>query len=273
MPTWFLPPDFTYKPDGLLKLGTVIKHPSDPTQILASPNNFPSPLALPKVETLIERNHTHSKSADRSVGFEIFAKFVEIASASSNVSINRRQALEYSTVDHEIRSFASTISRDTLETVTNLPQVRNYINRGMFGKRPVYMITGHRVALSSFTVTKEDGSGISLALSGSGPTGTTPVEAGGGISMSTERSRLDSQETAPGIIFAYQAHVIRVRGSGDVEERLFSDPDAFLTGDPGNEEELEEAVEVTSEVLGQDIEQWKVAKEALLDGEEKCIYF
>lgn len=34
--TWFLPPDFTFFPDGELGLGTVIEHPCKPTAVLAS---------------------------------------------------------------------------------------------------------------------------------------------------------------------------------------------------------------------------------------------
>jgi hypothetical protein len=36
MPTWFLPPDFTFTSEGPIKLGTVLAHPSQPTLVLAS---------------------------------------------------------------------------------------------------------------------------------------------------------------------------------------------------------------------------------------------
>jgi hypothetical protein len=51
MPTWFLPPDFTFAADGPIQLGTVIAHPKRPTQVLAtlgSPGSGITPMIDPK---------------------------------------------------------------------------------------------------------------------------------------------------------------------------------------------------------------------------------
>lgn len=44
--TWFLPPDFTFLPDGEIALDSVIPEPSRPTATLASLVNHPSILCL-----------------------------------------------------------------------------------------------------------------------------------------------------------------------------------------------------------------------------------
>jgi len=64
MPTWFLPPDFTFTSEGPIKLGTVLAHPSQPTLVLASlPGD--SGITLPKEGTITESIHSHEKSASR----------------------------------------------------------------------------------------------------------------------------------------------------------------------------------------------------------------
>ncbi|KAF5553656.1 hypothetical protein FMEXI_2305 [Fusarium mexicanum] len=168
MKSWFLAPDFTFTPDGPLQLGAVIPHPSRPTQTLASPRT--DAITLPEVQTLVETNHSHSNDDTRTAGVNLFAKFVELASASIGYEIS--------------------------------------------------------------------------------PAGTVPVEVGGGISGGKESSKTDSYETAPGIIFAYRLHAIRVRGSGGVSSEMFSHRKLFMSDRP--ESEPFEVVDVTEEVLKAD---------------------
>ncbi|KAF5574532.1 hypothetical protein FPCIR_13544 [Fusarium pseudocircinatum] len=250
MKSWFLAPDFTFTPDGPLQLGAVIPHPSRPTQTLASPRT--DAIALPEVQTLIEANHSHSNDVTRTAGVNLFAKFVELASASIGYETSRRNALTYGTVDHEVRSLAAPFTKEFLQSIVNAEAVKEHIHSAVFGKRTVYFISGLRVATSSFTVTKEKGVGHDTSLSGSGPTGPVPVEVGGGISAGKESSKTDSYETAPGIVFAYRLHAIRVRGSGTVSSEMFSSRKEFMSGRPVPDPEPFEVVDVDSEVLKAD---------------------
>ncbi|KAF5985642.1 hypothetical protein FCOIX_1996 [Fusarium coicis] len=250
MKSWFLAPDFTFTPDGPLQLGAVIPHPSRPTQTLASPRT--DAITLPEVQTLIETNHSHSNDVTRTAGVNLFAKFVELASASIGHETSRRSALPYGTVDHEIRSLAAPFTREFLQSIVNTEAVQEHIHSALFGKRTVYFISGLRVATSSFTVTKEKGVGHNTSLSGSGPAGPVPVEVGAGISGGKESSKIDSYETAPGIIFAYRLHAIRVRGSGTISSEMFSNKERFMSGQPVSETEPFEVVDVDAEVLKAD---------------------
>ncbi|RKK92309.1 hypothetical protein BFJ68_g15960 [Fusarium oxysporum] len=250
MKSWFLAPDFTFTPDGPLQLGAVIPHPSRPTQTLASPRT--NAITLPEVQTLIETNHSHSNDVTRTAAINLFAKFVELASASIGYETSRRNALAYGTVDHEVRSLAAPFTKEFLQSIINAEAVQEHIHTGMFGKRTVYFISGLRVATSSFTVTKEKGVGHNTSLSGSGPAGPVPIEVGAGISGGKESSKTDSYETTPGIVFAYRLHAIRVRGSGTVSSQMFSTEKAFMHGRPVPDPEPFEVVDVDTEVLKAD---------------------
>ena len=55
---------------------------------------------------------------------------------------------------------------------------------GVFGKRPVYVVLGIRIAKTSFTVRKETGADSTVELSGSGPPPVptpVPMELGAGV--------------------------------------------------------------------------------------------
>lgn len=63
--TWFLPPDFTFHENGLLRLWTVIPRPDRPMLILLDPGTdttTPPKIILPEIQALEERNHGHSRS-------------------------------------------------------------------------------------------------------------------------------------------------------------------------------------------------------------------
>ncbi|KAJ4113131.1 hypothetical protein NW760_014224 [Fusarium oxysporum] len=269
MKSWFLAPDFTFTPDGPLQLGAVIPHPSRPTQTLASPRT--DAITLPEVQTLIEANHSHSNDVTRTAGVNLFVKFVELASASIGYETSRRNALEYGTVDHEVRSLVAPFTKEFLQSIVDTEAVKEHIDSGLLGKRTVYFVSGLRVTNFPFTVTKEKGSGHNTSLSASGPAGPVPVEVGGGISGGRESSKTDSYETAPGIIFAYRLHAIRLQGSGNVSSEMFSHRKLFMSNRPDSDPM--EVVDVTAEVLKADKEEDEAPKYETEDlgDEEYCL--
>ncbi|KAM0551168.1 hypothetical protein ACHAPJ_008510 [Fusarium lateritium] len=271
MKSWFLPPDFTFTPDGPLQLGAVIPHPSRPTQTLASPRTNHS-ITLPEIQVLVEANHSHSNDVSRTAGMSLFSNFIETASASTDFEANRRHAIEYGTVDHEVRSLAAPFTKEFLESIVEVEGVKEHIQSGLFGNKTVYLVSGLRVTNMPFTVTKEKGSGYNTSVSASGPTGPVPVEIGGSVSSGREKSKIDSYNTAPGIIFAYRLHAIRVRGNGGMKTEMFSHRTAFFTD--SIEPDGLEAVEATAEVLGGDVEEAETApryEEEDLGNGEYCV--
>lgn len=135
--TWFLPPDFTFRPDSELALGTVIRHPKRPTLSLASLNaDLPPHVTLPPVNISSEANHNHGTGSNQSFGAEILSKFAHLASSAGlNVMYDKERIFD--NVDHEIRTYDSALSPETLEAIMELPRVREYMKYGRFGLRSV----------------------------------------------------------------------------------------------------------------------------------------
>ncbi|KAK5989430.1 hypothetical protein PT974_10949 [Cladobotryum mycophilum] len=277
--TWFLPPDFTFLPDGELALGTVIPYPSRPTLALASLGLDSHPeITLPDVKTLTEANHQHSRNFKRSLCTELFTQFAGLASVSGKVGLSRYKNTSLGNVDLETRTFFRSMSADTLKEIVAMDKVKKHIDRGLFGKRPVYIISGLRVARDSFEVVDENTSvtATSASASVSPPAEPLPFKVGGSISSSGEQGRKDGYKTAPGVVFAYRLHVIRAKRDGDVESELFSHRTAFLTGDSEDEDEEEEmeCTEVTAHVVNDDLEVEPDFTEYVLEeGEESYIVF
>ncbi|KAJ5532849.1 hypothetical protein N7494_009401 [Penicillium frequentans] len=273
MPTWFLPPDFTFTPEGPLRLGTIITHPARPTLVLASlPGD--TGIILPKETTLVEPNHSHEKSISRSHSLNIWANFLEVTSATVKIDTGRQNVESYGTVDHEIRFFADPLTPSVASAITALPDVKKHINSGVFGRRPVYIVTGLRIARTSFTVSKDVSKTLGGEISGSGtiPGGIVPITAGAGISGSSERKTTGSYDTAPGIVFAYRLSVIRTKRAG-VETELFDDKAAFLTGDETDVEQPLVVVEATREELEEDFEEQSEFQTLELERDETCLWF
>jgi hypothetical protein len=144
--TWFLSPDFTFFDDGDIRLGTVLKYPDRPTLALAFLGQETPGITLPHVNIITEPGHTHSTGADRSAGASVFAKFIELASASGSVEASKYKATEFGTVDHEVRLFSRSLTEDALRAVLEIGSVSDFMNSGPFGrlkKRPIYLAS-HR---------------------------------------------------------------------------------------------------------------------------------
>lgn len=251
--TWFLSPDFTFLPEGQIALGRIIPSPRQPTVTLASLTDHPT-IALPEIQSIIEKNLSFSNEKTRSFGVKLFAKFLEVANAKIDVSLSKSQS--FSTVDHEVRTYSRTFTSETIKAIVALDSVKQHIDSGRFGKRRVYIISGIRVAQQSFTVTNQKKKQVatSLGMSGFMPVGAAPDVAGIKITNGMNDEATNSYETAPGIVFAYRLHVIRPKGIGE-EGELFSDSSAFWSGEAENEAEEMEIVEVDKSVLREDLDE------------------
>ncbi|KND92434.1 hypothetical protein TOPH_02943 [Tolypocladium ophioglossoides CBS 100239] len=251
--SWFLPPDFTFLPDGQIALGRVIPEPRRPTVTLASLAEHPT-IALPEVSSIVEKNRSFSAEKSRSFGLELFAKCLDMASAKTDVSWYKNKS--FAAVDHEVRTYNGVFAPEALKAVVELLDVKRHIHSGQFGKRCVYIISGLRLARQSITITDEKGNKTAGSLGGSGPVpaGTVPVALGGNISGSREANRKDGYETAPGIVFAYRLYVVRPKDTG-AQVELFSDRTAFFSGEANDEEGEEmEAIGMDGAVLRQDLD-------------------
>lgn len=255
--TWFLSPNFNFLPDGQIALGRIIPSPQRPTVTLASFTDDPS-ISLPEITSIPEKNHSFSTKKGRAFGLELFSSFLDMASANGKADVSWNKDLSFSAVDHEVRMYNGVFAKEALQKIVKLDGVKRHMEGGRFGKRCVYIISGIRIAQQSFTVTDEKGRKMETSIGGSCPVpaGAVPVTLGGHVAGSREDTRANGYETAPGIVFAYQLHVIRPKGDG-VEVELFSHRTAFFSGEGENEDdegEEMEVVEVNGAVLREDLD-------------------
>ncbi|KAL8367022.1 hypothetical protein RB595_007613 [Gaeumannomyces hyphopodioides] len=253
--TWFLPPDFTFLPEGQIALGNVIPDPWRPTATLASLASHPA-IVLPTAQSIVEKNRSFTVEKSRSFGLKLLASFLDFASVNGKTDLSRHKSQSFGAADHEVRAYNGAFSPEALEAIVGLDGVKKHIRSGRFGPRHVYVISGLRVARQSFTVTDEQEKKTEVDVGGSRPVpaGTVPFQLGGNFSRSREDRRMDSYETALGIVFAYRLHVIRPRDAG-AEAELFSDRTAFFSGGAEDEEgEVMEAVEVNGAVLRENLD-------------------
>lgn len=285
--TWFLPPDFTFLPEGQLALGTVLADPRRPTATplatLGSAEH--ASIQLPEVRTIVERQRAFSGTRKRSFGLELFARFLELAGAETKSDVQWQKTLSLSAVDHEVRAYSGPFSPDALAAILAIDRVRRHVgsSRWAVRRRPVYIISAIRVARKSFAVVDETANDLSGSVSVSGPAAAAtgvPVEVGGGVSGGRANTSSSSYETAPGIVFAYRLHVIRERGDDHPVAELFSDRTAFFTGGAEDEEDegedLEmESVPLTVNMLLQDLdlEPGGYEEQKLDDGDESFVVF
>ncbi|KAL6815068.1 hypothetical protein J3E69DRAFT_346712 [Trichoderma sp. SZMC 28015] len=269
--TWFLPPDFTFLPDGQIALGSIIPSPRQPTATLASVASYPA-IILPETKSIVEKNVSFSVEKTRSFGLELFTKLLDFKNAKIDVSWYKNKS--FSAVDHEVQTYHGAFSPETLKAILALDAVKKHIDSGRFGKRRVYIITGLRIVRQSFTVTEEKGRNTSSSVGASGfvPAGIVPAVLGAIIAGKSEDRANTSYETSPGIVFAYRLHVIRPKGTGTNEE-LFSDRTAFFTGEAEVEEAEMEIVEVDGAVYREDLDtEQDDYEEKQLDGSDNDSY-
>ncbi|RDA93738.1 hypothetical protein CP533_0225 [Ophiocordyceps camponoti-saundersi (nom. inval.)] len=253
--TWFLPPDFTFLPDGQIALGRIISDPRRPTATLASLSDHPT-IKLPEIKSVVEKNHVFSAEKSRTFGLGMLARLLGIANADARTDLSWYKNKSFSPVDHEVRSYNGPFNSDTLKAIAAVDEVKSYMNGGHFGKRYVYIMSGVRIALQPMKITDEQGrkTGVSLGGSGSIPAGAVPVGTGANIFGSGEDSKKEGYETASGIVLSYRLHVIRPK-SKVVEAELLMNRTATYVAETiiDNDDEME-AVEVNEEVLRRDLD-------------------
>ncbi|KAK4169926.1 hypothetical protein QBC43DRAFT_306850 [Cladorrhinum sp. PSN259] len=237
--TYYLAPNFSYHPDTSIKLGDIVQDPSDPTIPLGSVQS------LPPKETHLDLNASFSNTTSKSVNAGIWAKFVEIASASLGGSTFKTTTNTYTMDRLETVYFRTQPSPELIsETVKSSTRIQAAMSSGLssFGtSKPVYLVSGLKIA-RGFRV--ESGIGHTRG-------GQVSIEASetitGGVGVGMEVGKESSWESrqefsaAEGqdIVFAYQLHVIKRRKA---EAKVYKGKGAFLSED--GQVQQDEEVEV-----------------------------
>ncbi|KAF7161736.1 hypothetical protein CNMCM5623_007223 [Aspergillus felis] len=237
-PTYVLSPNFSYHPNTSICMGDIILDPTDPTKPLSSPSS------LAATESHIDYDVHLSKHKSRSLHGSIWAKFLEVADAKLGGGASSNVLTKYTMDRLETVYFRKQPTDDEAAERAKDKRVQAAINSGLLGKRPVYMITGLKIA-RGFRLRSQDASSMEGEIGGGGQV-VPEASIGGGVDFSDANDTKQSYRAGSDIVFAYQLHIIAHKGwrQKRVDISVYKAKAAFL-----NEEEItleEEEVETSA---------------------------
>jgi len=244
IPTYVLAPNLTYHPNTSICMGDIIDDPTDPTRVLKSLN------PLPSVENHHDYDGNYSREKVQSLRGSIWAKFLQTVEAKLEGGASNNVLAKYTFDRLETEYFTKQPTDAEAEEIVKDARVRTAVNSGILGKKPVYMISGLKIA-RGFGLTVDDTKKVDATASAK-----APVSSQANVGLEVTGSNTDtvkmSHHTTEDIIFAYQLHVIAHKGwkNKNFEARVYKPKAAFL-----NEDEVlpeEDAVE-TSKATEEDL--------------------
>ncbi|VUC24161.1 unnamed protein product [Clonostachys rosea] len=245
---WYYPPDFSFFPDGHLRLGTILKSPDDPTQKLANldPNSYPE-VTLPEVKTFERTRPAQSSSKDGDFAWKAFLGIANIPLIGLSKDTTQSGKEPLGPISLEGRVFNDSFSGPSLEAIVNIKAVKEFIDSAVVGKNTIYIITGLLVNQEK-TELSYDGSQKRSdkykLLAGIGNE-QSPATLEGGLENS-QSPRPQTHELDKGMIYGFRVHAIRY--GNPKRYGLHTDQGNFCTGNTEEAGELE-YVEATPNVL------------------------
>lgn len=273
-PTYVLAPNFTYHPNTSICMGDIVEYPDDPIKPLSSVPES----ELKSITRHFDYDSELSNQNILSLRGSIWAKFLEKASAKIGGGTSDELLTKYTIRRLETIYFTKQPTDEEAAERVKDKKVKAAVNAGLLKKKPVFMITGLKVAR---------GFRLSSSISSTTNADTkfeAPVTSDTGMGVDADYSRQKKAEqkhrTEQDIIFAYQLHIITHKRKGwtlaqeDVDITVFKAPAAFLNTDEiGGEEDSVDVEEATESALRDFDEELKVEAISAKDGEEECLCF
>ncbi|KAF7543165.1 hypothetical protein G7Z17_g10965 [Cylindrodendrum hubeiense] len=236
--TYILAPNFTYKPNGPIQIGSIIADPFHPTKSLSTAT---SP---PPYETVLEHDHELSRETGLSLNLSLWANFLEAIGSSIGTSRSKDITKSFTIEQLETRYLASEPSDNDRELAQRLkePRVKAALQAGLYGHAPVYLITGVKIA-RGLTVQTETSRSVGGSIGTSVPVaGAMGVSVGVDIGGEKRRGLKSSFKAGDeDVVFAYQMHVVKLRRrtKENMTVNVFESDAAFLHDEDEEEEETE----------------------------------
>jgi len=270
--TYFLAPDFSFLPDGSISLGNIIEDPASPTRVLS---RLDPPAPPEEVNISREKNNAYSRSHGGSVNASIWARFMQIGSANVGGGGGADTTMDYTMSGIETHMFKYDPTDKEATELAQDPDVQLAMESGVFGNRPVYMVTAIKIA-RDFCFKRGAGSHLKGHIKAGGAL-STEASVGGDVSGEQHMEEYDSAESMNDIVFAFRLHIISKKGfwKSRTEIHVFQSKAAFLSYNDGisNNTETMEAFPVTEKDLTEmSLEGVSISAENLTDGEESCVY-
>ncbi|KAG8674144.1 hypothetical protein FPOAC2_00120 [Fusarium poae] len=272
IPTYILAPSFNYHPDTSICIGDIVQYPEDPTKPLSS-------IPKAKLEKLVTSHFDYdnelSNQNTQSLRGSVWANFLEYASARTGSGAADESLDEYTIRRLETIYFIKQpTDKEAAERVKE-DLVQAAVNSGILGKKPVFMITGLKVARGFQWTSKANST---KNVDGEVAAKFTPdVGAGTEYDYSRGNTVEKSSRTGQDIIFAYQLHIITHKGwwlgaKKHVDITLYKAPAAFLSDDKeGEEEDSVGMVEASESLIRTFDEELEVKTVSARNGDEECV--
>lgn len=208
VPTYVLALNFTYHPNTSICMGDIIEYPDDPTKPLSS---VPGP-ELKQMTRHFDYDHELSNQSNLSLRGSIWANFLEKASVKIGGGTSDELLIKYTIRRLETIYFTKQPTDEEAAQRVQDKKVRAAINSGLLRKKPVFMITGLKIA-RGFQLSGNVSSAINANAKFEAPV-TPDTGIGANADYSRENKAEGKHRTGHDIIFAYQLHIITHKRKG-----------------------------------------------------------
>jgi hypothetical protein len=259
-PTYFLAPNWNYHPGGRIAIGNIIVNPLKPHLPLTKAD----PAHNLTTDKSREKNWRLSLETATNLSASLWAVFLE--KININISANRERVKnnKYTMTALETTFLAEDPSPEQIKVRCNEPAVKDFMRLDSMLCKPVYMISGLKVA-KDFKLEGEKSrtNGFSAEA---GAEVVPEVSVGGGAGIQRTNRITDEFESDGDIIFAYQ--LIKIKPKGWTKDKTFDISEyqhrqAFLSdGDKKVDESVEGELEA---FVAEDLEGVAKAQTVSLD--------
>ncbi|KAH7153362.1 hypothetical protein EDB81DRAFT_791250 [Dactylonectria macrodidyma] len=241
-PTYLLSPNWTFRPGGKIAIGNVIVDPLQPHRAIIKPDpQNPMP-----IETATERNWQLSIKNNRKLDLSLWATFAENIGVKFGTTQAHIKDEQYRMASLDTESLQDDPSDEYIKALCNGPKVKEYMRLDSLLCKPIYIVTGLKIAKGfSLTATNDQSVNFTVKAGLEHVTGSA-LAAGTGSQLSSHVSA--HFESDNDIIFAYQLMVIKPKGWTKDKKFVATDflKHALLTNETNG---FEEIVEVESGVF------------------------
>ncbi|KAH7210107.1 hypothetical protein DER44DRAFT_775052 [Fusarium oxysporum] len=205
-PTYILAPNWTFRPEGRITIGNVLVDPLLPHRVLLKPD----PNCHLPTETATEKNWQLSIETMRNLSLSIWATFLEKISIKIGANRTHVKDGQFNMQSLDTVSLKDDLSDDYIKTLCSDPKVREFMRLDSLLCKPVYVVTGLKIAKGfSLSGSAKHSAGLMGKVGGE----VAPeASVGGSAHMSSSTSISDQFESVNDIIFAYQLTMIKPKG-------------------------------------------------------------
>jgi hypothetical protein len=266
--TYILAPNFSYHPNTSICMGDIVEYPDDPTKPLSSVPES----ELKPTESHFDYDNELSNQSGKSLRGSIWANFLETATAKVGGSTADELLTKHTVRRLETIYFVKQPTDEEAAERVKEKKVKAAANAGLLRKKPVFMITGLKIArgfkLSATLSSDRDVNAGFEALI------TSDVGIGADVDLSRHKKEEQKHRTEQDIIFAYQLHIITHKGwrQNDVDISVYKASAAFLTNDKKDGEQESVEVEGATEAALRDFDrELEVQAISAKDGDKDCV--